>query len=329
MHIVTGANGFIGSAFVRELNDHGIHNIVAVDPVTIKERPELLKDKKYELFLTEKEFLVWIQKPENNKKIKAIFHIGACSSTTEKNWDYLYENNTQYTQKLFIAAAELGVPFFFASSGAVYGDGSNGFDDQKNPKIYKPLNLYGRSKSEFDIWALEQTKTPPQWFGFRYFNVYGPNEYHKGDMSSVVFKAFTQIKKNGSLKLFRSHNPDYKDGEQLRDFVYVKDITRWMFEIYESIEKQPKKFKSGIYNLGAGRARTWLDLANATFKELGLTTNIDWIDVPADIRNQYQYFTEAKMTSLWQQGLSQPQFQLEIGIHDYLQSYLTKKNPYL
>lgn len=326
MIIVTGANGFIGSAFVGELNKNGVKDILCADPVSIESRPHLLAGKTYKAFLTEKELLAQLS---NLNNVKAIFHIGACSSTTEKNWDYLYENNTLYSQKLFEYAAEKKIIFIYASSGAVYGDGQLGFDDQTDPKDFQPLNLYGKSKHLFDIWARQQTKTPANWFGFRYFNVYGPNEYHKGEMASVVFKAFQQIKDNGQLRLFRSHNVNYKDGEQLRDFVYVKDITRWMYEVYQQTASQNKIFKSGIYNLGSGTARTWLNLANAVFINLKQEQKIEWVDVPPSLRNQYQYFTLAKMDALFSQGLSSPYYDLESGVRDYIQNHLLKTNPYL
>jgi ADP-L-glycero-D-manno-heptose 6-epimerase len=250
--------------------------------------------------------------------------MGACSSTTETDEEYLKRNNIEYTQKLWEFCARKGKPYIYASSGATYGDGKLGFDDATPPETFKPLNLYGWSKLKFDIWAMQQTQTPSRWYGLRFFNVFGPNEYHKGEMSSVAFKAFNQIRETGKLKLFVSHNPDYKDGEQLRDFVYVKDITRWMWEIMNK-----PAMKSGIYNMGYGKARTWLDLAKATFQATGKPMQIDWIQVPANIRDQYQYFTEAKMDRLMGQGLSKPEWPLEKAIPDYVNGYLKAKDPYL
>lgn len=322
MFIVTGANGFIGSAMVWELNQRGHQDILAVDLIDLQSRSELLKPLKISEFMTAKQLLSFL--PSTKKKITAIFHMGACSNTTEMNVDYLREINTEYTQKMFNFARLLNCPLIYASSGAVYGDGKLGFDDQPTSENYKPLNPYGWSKVNFDVWAEKQKETPARWYGLRFFNVYGPNEYFKGDMSSVAFKAVQQIHATGRLKLFRSHNPQYKDGEQLRDFVYVKDITRWMWEIFTK-----ENCQSGIYNLGYGQARSWLDLAHGVFSNLKRPVQIEWMDVPANIRSQYQYFTEAKMDKLLGQGLSQPQWPLEKGITDYLQAYLCRDNPYL
>jgi ADP-L-glycero-D-manno-heptose 6-epimerase len=216
------------------------------------------------------------------------------------------------------------IPMVNASSAACYGDGQKGFDDAGDSREFKPLNLYGWSKLNFDIWADRQTVTPPNWWNLRFFNVYGPNEYHKGDQASVVFKAFQQISEAGKLRLFKSHNPKYRDGEQLRDFVYVKDVTRWMVEIMNG-----RKVKSGVYNMGYGQARTWLDLAKNTFSNMGREMKIDWIEIPPNIRNQYQYFTEAKMDRLMAEGVSRPQWSLEKGIADYVNGYLSKKDPHL
>lgn len=320
MIIVTGATGFIGSALVWEFNNRGATDILAVDVVRPEGRPGVLNRRTYSRFCTHTELWdVLAARP----KVTAIVHMGACSSTTELNREYLRTINTEYTQRLFEWCTENKVPFVYASSGAVYGDGQQGFDDQTDPRFFRPLNPYGESKLNFDIWALQQAKTPPLWMGLRFFNVYGPNEYYKQDMSSVVFKAFRQINVNSSLKLFKSHNPQYKDGEQLRDFIYVKDVTRWIAEIVFD-----KKGFSGIYNMGFGKARTWLALANSVFKELKQEPQIEWVDVPETLRPRYQYFTEAKMDRFLSMGFSRPQWSLEDGIKDYVTNYLNQPDPF-
>ena len=325
MWIITGATGFIGSALVWELNEHHEQEIVISDHVAPTERPDLLKKRRYQEFVKADELLAWLNAdPERRTRVEGIFHMGACSSTTEMDEAYLKRNNVEYTQNLWTFCTENKIPFVYASSGACYGDGTKGFDDATPSTEFKPLNPYGWSKLNFDIWASKQTKTPPRWYGLRFFNVYGPNEYHKGEMSSVAYKAFQQITATGKLKLFKSHNPEYRDGEQLRDFVYVKDIVRWMREMMN----QPT-VKSGIYNMGFGEARSWLDLARGTFESLRHPLEIDWIEVPANIRHQYQYFTQAKMDRLKGQKLSAPQWPLDYGIKDYVQNYLNSEDPYL
>jgi ADP-L-glycero-D-manno-heptose 6-epimerase len=321
MIIVTGANGFIGSAFVWELNRAGYKNIICVDTVSLRERPALLANRQYARFIGKDEIWPYLNDSLASLSVQAVFHIGACSSTTEMNIDFLNENNVEYTRKLWHWCTSNKVKFVYASSAAVYGDGSQGFDDVTPPKAFKPLNPYGESKAAFDRWAIEQTKTPPIWFGLRYFNVFGPNEYHKGFQASVVCKAFDEIGATGKLRLFRSHRPDYHDGEQLRDFVYVKDITRWMLEI---LTRDAGTLRSGIYNMGFGKSRSWFDLANATFASMGRPTQIEWVDMPESIRDRYQYFTEANMQRWLSLGFSQPHYSLESGIDDYVNHYLKK-----
>ncbi len=318
MIIVTGANGFIGSALVWELNQAGREDVVCVDTVLLKERDDLLKNRRYHQFLGKDQIWSFLQSSEAIKSVEAILHMGACSSTTETNVAFLNENNVEYTRRLWKWCTDYRKPYIYASSAAVYGDGSRGFDDALPTSTFTPLNPYGESKAAFDRWAELQTETPPLWLGLRFFNVFGPNEYHKGFMASVPFKAYGQIRDTGRLSLFRSHNPDYQDGKQMRDFVYVKDITRWMVELMKR-----RDCRSGIYNMGFGKARTWLDLANAVFKTMEREPAIDWIDVPMEMRPRYQYFTEAKMDRLLALGVSSPQWPLEKAIDDYVRNYLS------
>lgn len=322
MIIVTGANGFIGSVAVWELNEKGLTDIVCVDSVDLKTR-NVLKHRKYSKFLLKDELWPFLETAEAKEKVTWVIHMGACSSTTETNKEFLWENNTYYTQRIFEWCAKNGKDLIYASSAATYGAGEQGFDDTTDPELLRPLNLYGESKVLFDRWALKQTETPNHWYGLKFFNVFGPNEYHKDAMSSVAFKAFHQIRDKGSLGLFKSANPDYKDGEFMRDFVYVKDVTGWMWELME------KKPKSGVYNIGFGTPRTWLDLANAVFTAVGKPLKIDWLEMPANIRSQYQYFTEAKTDKWTKAGMSAPKWGLEKAVDDYVKNYLTQQDPWL
>jgi ADP-L-glycero-D-manno-heptose 6-epimerase len=324
MFIVTGAAGFIGSAFVWELNQRGITNIICVDNFGSSEKWKNLNKLQFSDFVTVDDLFGFLDKPDTIQEVKGIFHMGACSSTSEMNMDYLLKNNYYYSQHLFRWSAKHQKKFIYASSAATYGDGSNGYDDATDSNKLSPLNPYGYSKVLFDRWVLKQTNIPPQWIGLKFFNVYGPQEYHKEEMSSVVFKAFHQISESKTLKLFKSHNPQYKDGHQMRDFIYIKDVTRWMWELHHYTKA------SGIYNIGTGNARTWIDLGESVFKALEMPVKIDWIDTPEHLRKHYQYFTEAKMDKLFKAGLSSPEWPLEKGIYDYVRNYLMKRqDPYL
>lgn len=320
MIIVTGANGFIGSALVWELSQKfKATPIVCVDSIGLQER-NLLEGKTYSRFLLKDELWDFLATEEAETEVSWILHMGACSSTTEKNWAFLEENNLQYTQRIFEWCRDHKKDLVYASSAATYGAGELGFDDETNSEDLKPLNLYGDSKVLFDRWALKQTNTPPHWYGLKFFNVFGPNEYKKDAMASLVYKAYHQVKKTGELGLFKSDRPEYKDGEQKRDFIYVKQVTEWILEL---MEKNPH---NGIYNMGSGQANTWLDLANAVFSSLEKPLKINWLEIPHEIKNQYQYFTEAKMDKWIHNGMSAPAWTLEKAVQDYVKNYLNSND---
>lgn len=318
MIIVTGAAGFIGSCLVSKLNQEGFIDIVIVDDFSDSEKMKNLEGKQYSKKIHRDDFISWLK--ENQRLIQFVFHMGARTDTTEMNKAIFDVLNLDYTKALWNTCVEYGLPFVYASSAATYGLGEFGYEDDEQviPKL-KPLNPYGDSKNEFDKWAIEQQRKPYFWVGLKFFNVYGPNEYHKGRMASVIFHAHNQLKEKGIVKLFRSHNPSYKDGEQLRDFVYVKDVVEVCYFLLQH------RKNSGIYNLGSGKARTFLDLVKNTFKAEHERENIEFIDTPIDIRDKYQYFTEANMNKLKSIGYEKPFRSLEEGVNDYVQNYLSKK----
>ncbi len=316
MIIITGAAGFIGSCLVQKLNSEGIKDIVVVDDFTDESKENNLADKFFAGRVDRKIFFEWVA--DKLKEIEFIFHIGARTDTAEFNKDILNELNLNYSKKIWTLCAGNNIPLIYASSAATYGSGDLGYDD--NHEIIeklKPLNPYGESKNEFDKWVLKQNKKPDFWAGLKFFNVYGPNEYHKERMASVVFHAFNQISETGKVNLFRSHNPDFEDGRQLRDFIYVKDVLDVCYFLMQ------QKNHSGIYNLGTGKARTFIDLVNAVFKAMNKKPEIIFIDIPEDIREKYQYFTEAKMNKLSSIGYKKPFATLEDGIADYVNKYLS------
>ena len=315
MMVVTGAAGFIGSCLIQRLNELNFKFIIAVDHFDNPEKKKNLENKIIQEYVDRDDFFDWLDK--NNTHIEFIFHIGARTDTTEFDKTIFDKLNVDYSQKIWKACVAYQIPLIYASSAATYGNEKFGYDDNENiiPKL-KPLNPYGDSKNDFDIWALKQEKKPFFWAGLKFFNVYGPNEYHKGRMASVIFHAYNQIKATGKMKLFRSHKAEYTDGGQMRDFVYVKDVCH----VITFLMRHRKN--SGIYNLGSGKARTFLDLAKNTFKNMHVAEDISFIDTPLDIRDKYQYFTEANMSKLLGIGYSQGFHSLEEGIEDYVQNYL-------
>ena len=319
--VVTGAAGFIGSCLVRKFCESGYKHIVGVDDFSVEAKLRNTADKPCLEKISRKNFFSWLDTQAEN--IDFVIHIGARTDTTETNWDLLNELNLNYSQQVWKKCALYNIPLVYASSAATYGLGELGYkDDISLVEQLKPLNLYGISKNEFDKWALQQTEKPPFWAGLKFFNVYGPNEYHKKRMASVIFHAYNQINESGKVKLFRSHRPDFKDGEQLRDFVYVKDVINVILFL---IQHRPQ---SDIYNLGTGKARSFLDLAKATFKAMNRVENIDFVDTPIDIRNKYQYFTQADMEKLSRAGYTATFTSLEDGVDDYVKNYLINNKIY-
>jgi len=318
MIIVTGAAGFIGSCLIQKLNELKFRYIIAVDDFSNAEKNLNLANKAIMKRVDRKDLFAWLEK--NNREVEFFFHIGARTDTTEFDTAIFNELNLDYSKKVWEACVSYQIPLVYASSAATYGLGENGYEDREELiSSLKPLNPYGDSKNDFDIWALNQPKKPFFFAGLKFFNVYGPNEYHKGRMASVIWHAYQQITKNGALKLFKSHRSDFKDGEQMRDFIYVKDLIDVCIFLMEH------RKNSGIYNLGTGKARSFNDLGVATFQALGLTPTIEYIDTPADIRDKYQYFTEATMQKLRSIGYDKPFTSLEDGVEDYVQNYLVKQ----
>ncbi len=329
MIIVTGAAGFIGSCMIQRLNEAGYTDVLAVDDFTRSDKQPNVDNKKLWGQVHRDNFIRWLERHHGD--VDAVIHLGARTDTTEMDSSIFDVLNLEYSRALWILCSGFQIPFLYASSAATYGLGELGYvdDHQLIPQL-KPLNPYGQSKQDFDVWALEmttrptgttdaQSPAPPQWAGFKFFNVYGPNEYHKGRMASVIMHTARQIKARGGMKLFRSHRPDFTDGGQSRDFIYVKDVVDVLLFFLEN--KPP----NAIYNLGTGQARTFLDLATATFKSLGVEPNISFVDTPVDIRDTYQYFTEADMSKLRTAGYQPPFFSLEAGIDDYVQRYLREE----
>lgn len=315
---VTGAAGFIGSCLVSYLNKSGFENLVLVDDFSIKEKAYNLIGKKYSHKVHREQFEEWLH--NHPGLIEYVFHLGARTDTTLQDNKIFKQLNLEYSKGIWEYCTDNNVPLLYASSAATYGNGEFGYKDDESiiPQL-KPLNPYAVSKNDFDIWVLDQKKQPPFWAGLKFFNVFGPNEYHKGRMASVIYHAYNQIKERGKITLFRSHNNKYKDGEQMRDFIYVKDVIDicvWM------MENQPQ---CGIYNIGTGKARTFNDLATAIFNAINHKPAIEYIDTPTDIRESYQYFTQADMHKLSEAGYDTPFTSLENGVTDYVNNYLEKE----
>lgn len=319
--IVTGGAGFIGSCLVRMLNDMGIEDIIIVDHIASTDKWLNMRNKKYIEYIPRDEFLDRLD--EFRGEVSHVLHMGACSATTEKDFDFLYRNNFEFTKAMWKFCAEEEISFIYASSAATYGDGSCGFDDRDDIKKLMPLNGYGYSKQLFDLWVEKElkagAKAPKQHVGFKFFNVYGPNEYFKGSMASVIFHTFNKIHETGEMGLFKSYHPDYEDGMQLRDFVYVKDICSVICFMLENEQI------SGLYNLGTGKARSFYDLAVSTFRSMGLEPKIKFVEMPETLREKYQYYTQAEMTKLKETGYDKEFYSLEEGVRDYVQNYLMKE----
>jgi len=314
--VVTGAAGFIGSYLIGFLNRAGYRKLILVDDFSRADKAPNLVGKAYEAQIHRDDFVQWLR--AEDRGVRGVFHLGARTDTTEMDYSVHRVLNLEYSQEVWRACSELQIPLLYASSAATYGAGEHGYnDDHETIPALRPLNPYGQSKQDFDVWALAQTDAPPHWAGVKFFNVYGPNEYHKGRMASVVLHAYRQIQQTGGMKLFRSHRDDCADGEQSRDFVYVDDVARICYFLLAD------GMSTGIFNVGSGVARSFNDLAAAVFAALGKFTNITYVDTPADIRDTYQYFTEAALDKLRAAGYTAPTRSLEEGITAYVQAYLS------
>ena len=318
MIVVTGAAGFIGSNLITGLNRSGYRDLLLVDDFSRTDRERNYIGKQFSALLDRRDLSSWIR--EHHLQVQMIIHLGARTDTAEFSWEVFLELNLNYSKEVFKFCVEYGLPLIYASSAATFGLGEHGYVDSHElvPDL-QPLNPYGRSKNEFDRWVLEQERKPFFWAGLKFFNVYGPNEYHKGRMASVIYHAFTQISETGGMKLFRSHHPDFGDGEQARDFIYVKDVVDVIMFL---MERRPE---SGLYNLGTGKARTFVDLVTCTFRAMDLEPSISFVDTPEDIRDKYQYFTEADMEKLRRVGYHRPFTTLEEGVMEYTKNYLVKQ----
>jgi ADP-L-glycero-D-manno-heptose 6-epimerase len=317
MIVITGALGFIGSCLVSKLNEMELKRLVLVDDFSKKYKEHNLVAKSYLHKIDRSEFITWLK--EKGSDVDFIFHLGARTDTAEFDKAIFDELNLNYSKEVWKWATHHNIPLVYASSAATYGLGEHGYEDSHRVvEKLKPLNPYGDSKNDFDKWVLKQHLTPPFWAGLKFFNVYGPNEYHKGRMASVVLHAYKQINKTGKMRLFKSHNDKYRDGEQKRDFVYVKDVVNICYFL---MKNQPE---SGLYNLGSGKARTFKDLVNATFRAMNRSIDVTYIDTPEDIRDKYQYFTEANMNKLILAGYKEGFHTLEQGVEDYVKNYLTE-----
>jgi len=322
MIIVTGAAGFIGSCLIKKLNQENFNAIIAVDHFDNPQKNKNLVGAAIQERVDRDQFGSWLD--ANWELAEFIFHIGARTDTTEFNESIFDELNVAYSKMIWEKCVKYQIPVVYASSAATYGLGEFGYDDnEKKAHLLKPLNPYGWSKQKFDLWAMEQREKPFFWAGLKFFNVYGPNEYHKGRMASVMWHAFNQIKETGKMKLFRSHHPDYSDGGQMRDFVYVKDVVEVCYFLMHN------RKNSGLYNLGSGKARTFLDLTRVVFSAMNVEENISFIDTPVDIRDKYQYYTEANMAKLLSIGYQRPFHTLEEGATDYVVNYLKRGPAYL
>jgi ADP-L-glycero-D-manno-heptose 6-epimerase len=317
--IVTGGAGFIGSAFVWKLNNEGIDDIIIVDELGKSAKWKNLSGRKFTDYIQKDDFIIDL-KEDKFYDIKAIIHMGACSSTTETDAEFLMKNNYAYTRDLAHWALSKNVRFIYASSAATYGDGSKGFsDDDQITANLLPLNIYGYSKHLFDLWAM-RNKVTDKIAGLKFFNVFGPNEYHKEGMVSVAYTAFHQILEAGKVKLFKSYLDEYEHGEQKRDFIYIKDCVEVIWWLMQN------EHVNGLFNLGTGKARTWNGLVKSIFSAMGINPKIDYIDMPEKIQDQYQYHTEAEMDKLKKTGCPVEFRSLEEAVHDYILGYLLKKN---